>query len=231
MTTSKDRILIVDDDIKLLRLVSEYLESNGFHITTETQGDKAVDRILQEIPDLVILDLMLPGLDGLSVCQKVRTQYKHPILMLTAKGEEGDELVGLEIGADDYMAKPVSPQLLLARIKTLLRRSQRFESTRQHLTFGPVEIDCAKRTVHISSRPIDITTTEFELLWFLVKHAGEVVTRDQISHALRGHEWDGLERSIDLTVSRLRKKLGDDGRNPEWIHSIRSSGYMWTLSE
>jgi two-component system response regulator RstA len=226
---TQDRILLVEDDTKLARLVTEFLESNGYRVSTETHGDKAVERIIEEVPDLVILDLMLPGLDGLSVCERVRAQYKYPILMLTARGEETDELQGLEIGADDYIAKPVRPQLLLARIKTLLRRSRRFDSDQQRMTLGSVEIDAGRRAVTIDARPVDVTTTEFELLWFLARHAGEVVTRDQISHALRGHEWDGLDRSIDLAVSRLRKKLGDDGRNPERIRSIRSAGYMWAV--
>jgi two-component system, OmpR family, response regulator RstA len=226
---SQDRILLVEDDTKLSRLVTEFLEANGYRVSTETHGDKAVERIIEEVPDLVILDLMLPGLDGLSVCKRVRAQYKYPILMLTARGEETDELQGLEIGADDYIAKPVRPQLLLARIKTLLRRVRRFDSDQQRITLGTVEIDAGRRAVKIDARSIEVTTTEFELIWFLARHAGEVVTRDQISHALRGHEWDGLDRSIDLAVSRLRKKLGDDGRNPERIRSIRSAGYMWAV--
>ncbi len=231
MTVANDRILLIEDDTKLARLITEFLESHSFLVTSETRGDLAIDRILHEIPDLVILDLMLPGLDGLSVCKAVRSQYQHPILMLTARGDEADELIGLEVGADDYLAKPVRPQLLLARIRTLLRRSRRFDTTCQHITLGPVEIDAARRAVQISTRPIEVTTTEFELLWFLARHAGEVVTRDQISHALRGHEWDGLDRSIDLAISRLRKKLGDHGRNPELILSVRGIGYQWILEQ
>jgi two-component system response regulator RstA len=227
---SKSRILLVEDDSKLSRLVTEFLESNGFRVLTEARGDKAVERILQEVPDLVILDLMLPGLDGLSVCKKVRAHYKYPILMLTARGDEADEVTGLNLGADDYIAKPVRPQLLLARLRTLLRRSQRFGADQQQMMIGSVMIDAGSRTVQVDSQPVDLTTAEFELLWFLARHAGEVVTRDQISQALRGHEWDALDRSIDLTVSRLRKKLGDSGRSPLRIRSIRSAGYMWALS-
>lgn len=230
-TISTDRILLVEDDSKLSRLIAEFLDANGYRVVTESRGDKAVARILEEIPDLVILDLMLPGLDGLSVCRAVRARYKYPILMLTARGDEADELLGLEVGADDYMGKPVRPQLLLVRIKTLLRRCRRFESDTQRITVGAVEIDAGQRAVHVDGAPIEVTTTEFELLWFLARHAGDVVTRDQISHALRGHEWDGMDRSIDLTVSRLRKKLGDDARNPERIRSVRSAGYMWAVEK
>ena len=221
------RVLLIEDDLKLSRLVQEYLERNGFEVTIEARGDTAVNRIVQELPDLVILDIMLPGIDGLEVCRRVRSTYKHPILMLTARGDEADELLGLDLGADDYMAKPVKPALLLARIKTLLRRSRRYDSNEQQLQIGAMKIDAGRRNVQIDERPLDLTTAEFDMLWLLANHAGEILTRDQISHSLRGHEWDGTDRSIDLCVSRLRKKLGDDGRRPERIRSIRSTGYMW----
>jgi DNA-binding response OmpR family regulator len=221
------KILLVEDDARLARLVQEFLEKNGFNVSIEIHGDRAVERITKESPDLVILDIMLPGLDGFEVCKKVRPVYKSPILMLTARGEEADELVGLEIGADDYMAKPVKPQLLLARIKTLLRRTQRGEATMRQIKQGSLMIDSSRRTVSIENQHLDLTTAEFDLLWFLASHAGEVVTRDQISHSLRGHEWDGMDRSIDLSISRLRKKIGDDGRKPDKIRSVRGTGYMW----
>jgi DNA-binding response OmpR family regulator len=221
------RILLVEDDVKLSRLIKEFLERHDFNIDVEVRGDRAVDRITKEIPDLIILDIMLPGMDGFEVCKKVRSAYKNPILMLTARGEEADELVGLESGADDYMAKPVKPQLLLARIKMLLRRSQRYDGTSRRLTIGSMVIDSTRRSVLIDGQPMDLSTTEFDLLWFLITHAGEVVTRDQISHGLHGHEWDGLGRSIDLGISRLRRKLGDDGKKPEKIRSVRGTGYMW----
>jgi DNA-binding response OmpR family regulator len=221
------RVLLVEDDVKLSRLVKEFLQRRGFDVAIEERGDRAVDRIVQEVPDLVILDIMLPGIDGLEVCKRVRSKFKYPILMLTARGDEYDELLGLESGADDYLSKPVSPQLLLARIKTLLRRSRRFDNSDQHLHLGSITIDANRRTVHSEDKPLELTTAEFDLLWLLASHAGEILTRDQISHSLRGHEWDGSERSIDLSVSRLRKKLGDDGKNPERIRSIRGTGYLW----
>ncbi|MDD4052140.1 MAG: response regulator transcription factor [candidate division Zixibacteria bacterium] len=224
--TSTTRILLVEDDVKLSRLVTEFLERNDFDVAVEFRGDRAVDRIVQENPDLVILDIMLPGMDGFDICRRVRPQFRHPILILTARGDEADELVGLELGADDYMAKPVRPQLLLARIKTLLRRSQRYSSDTQQITVGAMEIDAAARSVQLDGQPVDLTSMEFDLLWLLANRPGEVVTRDQISHALQGREWDGLGRSIDLCISRLRRKLGDDGKKPEWIRSIRGTGYM-----
>lgn len=206
--------------------MTEFLERNDFDVAVEFRGDRAVDRIVQENPDLVILDIMLPGMDGFDICRRVRPQFRHPILILTARGDEADELVGLELGADDYMAKPVRPQLLLARIKTLLRRSQRYSSDTQQITVGAMEIDAAARSVQLDGQPVDLTSMEFDLLWLLANRPGEVVTRDQISHALQGREWDGLGRSIDLCISRLRRKLGDDGKKPEWIRSIRGTGYM-----
>jgi two-component system, OmpR family, response regulator RstA len=221
------RILLVEDDTKLARLVKEFLERSSFEVAIEERGDHAVNRIIQEGPDLVVLDVMLPGLDGFEVCRQVRGQYKHPILMLTARGEEADELAGLGVGADDYMAKPVRPQLLLARINTLLRRSQRFVAENQQIKAGSLMIDSSRRTATLGEAPLDLTTAEFDLLWLLAGRAGEIVTRDQISHALRGYEWDGQGRSIDLCVSRLRKKLGDAGRKPERIRSVRGTGYMW----
>ena len=223
------RVLLVEDDVKLSRLVQEFLQRHGFDVAVEGRGDRAIDRIMQEVPDLVILDIMLPGMDGLEVCRQVRPTYKYPILMLTARGDENDELLGLESGADDYLTKPVSPQLLLARIKTLLRRSRRFDNSDQHLELGDISIDANRRTVHSGDKLLELTTAEFDLLWLLASHAGETLTRDQISHSLLGHEWDGAGRSIDLSVSRLRKKLGDDGKNPERIRSIRGTGYLWVV--
>lgn len=221
------RILLVEDDTKLARLVQEFLMQHEFEVSIASRGDQAVDRIMCEIPDLVILDIMLPGMDGFEICRNVRPKYKNPIMMLTARGEETDELVGLESGADDYMAKPVKPKLLLARIRTLLRRTQRQHDASRQLHLGATIIDAVRRTVHIDNQPYDLTTAEFDLLWLLASRAGEIVTRDQISQTLHGHNWDGLDRSVDLNISRLRKKLGDDGRRPEKIRSIRGTGYMW----
>ncbi|HON25617.1 MAG TPA: response regulator transcription factor [Myxococcota bacterium] len=223
------RIFLVEDDLKLASLVKEFLEGAGFVVDIEPRGDQAVRCIMEENPDLVILDLMLPGLDGLSVCRQVRPKFQNPILMLTALGDEIDEVVGLEIGADDYLVKPVRPRLLLARVHSLLRRIET-AATREDdsmiLTVGPLILDGAKRTVSFHDQPIELTTTEFDLLWYFAKRAGQVVNREELYLDLRGIEWDGLDRSIDISVARLRKKLGDDGKHPQLIKSIRGAGYL-----
>ena len=233
------RLLIVEDDAELARLVADYLAGAGFEVDVEGRGDRAVSRILAERPDLVVLDLMLPGEDGLSVCRRVRPAYRGAILMLTAQGDEVDEVVGLEMGADDYMAKPVRPRLLLARIRSLLRRTERKTGTTSGgvepappvvpetgLRVGDLLVDPARREVELRGRPVALTTAEFDLLELLARHAGEVLTRPDIYRALRGIEYDGLDRSIDLRITRLRRKLGDDARQPTRIKSVRGVGYL-----
>jgi len=231
-----NRVLLVEDDVKLAGLVKDYLESGGdLSVEIEHRGDRAIERILGEVPDLVILDIMLPGADGLTVCREVRSRYGGPILMLTALGDEVDEIVGLEIGADDYMAKPASPRMLATRVKALLRRFERAKrstgrGTVNRLEIGPLAIDAALRSAWVEGAIIDLTTAEFDLLWFLVERSGQVVTREVLYNELRGIEWDGLDRSIDLRIARLRKKLGDDGKHAELIKSIRGTGYLLAVA-
>jgi two-component system response regulator RstA len=220
------RILLVEDDARLAHLTKGFLQGQGFEVEIEARGDVAIERIIKENPDLTILDIMLPGLDGLSVIRKIRLLYKHPILILTARGDESDELAGLELGADEYIAKPVKPQLLLARIKLLLKRSQGIEENSQQFKLGSLFLDIENRLVQINGRQIDLTTIEYDLLCLFARNAGEVLSRDQINKALHGYEWDGLNRSIDLGISRLRRKLGDNGKRPHRIRSVRSLGYM-----
>ena len=235
------RILIVEDDAKLAELVREFLEANGFEVQVEPRGDHAVARIIKDEPHLVVLDLMLPGLDGLSVCKEVRPAYGGAILMLTACGDEVDEVVGLEVGADDYMAKPVRPRLLLARINTLLRRVTSSAGaaddgpgaaapTPRRVQIGPLVVDPAVRAVSMEGRQVELTTAEFDLLYYLASHPGEVLTRERIYAELRGIEYDGLDRSMDLRIARLRKKLGDDGKQPRIIKSVRGAGYLLAVS-
>ena len=232
--SASPRILLVEDDPKLASLVQEYLQQSGLQVEVEPRGDRAPARILGDPrPDLVILDLMLPGLDGLSVCKAVRPEFRGAILMLTAKGDEVDEVVGLELGADDYLAKPVSPRLLLARVNTLLRRAapppsspSAGEESPEQVEVGPLSEDRARRVATLDGQSLDLTTAEFDLLWYLCRRAGEVLSRERIYSELRGIEYDGLDRSIDLRVARLRRKLGDDGKQPRLIKSIRGTGYL-----
>ncbi len=211
-------LLLVEDDAKLAGLVEEYLVKEGFSVRVESRGDAAIARILAEQPDLVILDVMLPGADGFEVCRRVRNAYRGGILMLTARGEEIDEVLGLELGADDYVAKPVRPRLLLTRIRTLLRRGRR-------PTTG-LAIDPGSRSVQLDGNEVELTSGEFDLLAYLANRRGQTVGREELYRSVLGMEFDGLDRSLDLRIARLRKKLDDDGKHPRWIKSVRGVGYL-----
>ena len=225
-------ILIVEDDQRLAELTRDYLQSNGLAVSIEADGAQAATRILKEQPDLVILDLMLPGEDGLSICRKVRAGYPGPILMLTARTDDMDQVLGLEMGADDYVCKPVRPRVLLARIRALLRRREGVEAERdegepRRLQFGPLAIDNAMREAWLGERGIELTSAEFDLLWLLAVNAGRILSREEIFTALRGIEYDGQDRSIDVRISRIRPKIGDDPMHPRLIKTVRSKGYLF----
>jgi len=233
----KTRILLVEDDDRLANLTAEYLRKNDFEVTIEGRGDTAESRILNDDPELVILDVMLPGKDGFEVCRAVREKYNGVILMLTARDEDLDQILGLELGADDYIAKPVPPRLLLARIKALLRRAPSAANQEEEnvnlddaaeLAFGSFRISQATRSAHLGKDVIDLTTAEFDLLWLLARHAGSILSRDDLLQQLRGIGFDGLDRSIDARISRLRRKLGDDPENPTRIKTVRSKGYLFS---
>jgi len=233
----KTRILLVEDDERLADLTAEYLRKNDFEVSIEARGDTAEQRITTDNPELVILDVMLPGKDGFEVCRAVRDKYHGVILMLTARDEDLDQILGLELGADDYLAKPVQPRLLLARIKALLRRApgtaaqndetQESDATAE-LSFGNFRISQATRNAYLGDETIDLTTAEFDLLWLLARHAGSILSRDDLLQQLRGIGFDGLDRSIDARISRLRRKLGDDPDNPTRIKTVRSKGYLFS---
>ena len=228
------RVLLVEDDVRLAALIQEYLQNQSIDVSIEHRGDLACQRILNETPDLVVLDLMLPGLDGLSVCRTVRPDYAGPILMLTARDEDIDQVVGLEIGADDYVTKPVQPRVLLARIRALLRRVPQAQpvanapatASNEH-SYGIFKISAAAREAWMSGKVVELTTNEFELLWLLASCPGEILTRDVILDSLRGIDYDGADRSVDLRISRLRKKLGDNTSHPTRIKTIRGKGYLF----
>lgn len=222
----KHSVMVIEDDTRLASLVSEYLEQHEFNVSVQHSGESALKNFSPAI-DLVILDLMMPGIDGLTVCRTLREQYDGAILMLTAKGSDIDQVVGLEIGADDYVVKPVEPRVLLARARALLRRKGRTPSAEKALCFGNLSVSKATQQVLLDDSPVPLTTQEFDLLWLLVSRAGEVLSRAEIYQSLRGLEYDGLDRTVDVCVSHLRKKLRDDGEQPSIIKTVWGKGYLF----
>ena len=235
-TADYHTILLVEDDQRLSDLMNEYLTKQGLLVEVEYRGDTAVQRILNLQPDLVVLDLMLPGLDGLEVCRQIRPAYEGPILMLTARDEDIDQIVGLELGADDYVIKPVQPRILLARIRTLLRRVQLpqvvtgssvTEQKSKGFNFDRLKINPSAREVTLDNQIVELSTQEYELLYLLASNAGEVLSRDQIFEAMSGIEYDGLDRSVDIRISRLRKLLEINSDKPSGIKTVRGQGYLF----
>ncbi len=232
---AQPRIMIVEDDERLASLSKDYLENNGMAVDVINDGGQAISKIVSDQPDLVVLDLMLPGADGLEVCREVRSDYQNPILMLTARTDDVDQVLGLEMGADDYVAKPVRPRVLLARIRALLRRQEQGGVTEgaaevedlDRLVFGELTIDNGAREVRLAGEAVDLTSAEYDLLWLLASNAGKILTREEIFERLRGIEYDGQDRSIDVRVSRIRPKVGDDPMNPKRIKTVRSKGYLF----
>ena len=222
-------ILVVEDDEVWARSLGLYLEKNGFQVEIEPRGDTAVAKILSSKPAAVVLDCSLPGKDGFEVCREVRTAYQGVIVMLTARGDDINQVLGLELGADDYIAKPAQPSVVLARLRAHLRRvGPALDATPDQLTFGRFRISYAARTVHLGETEISFTSAEFELLWLLASNAGTILSRDDIQSNMRGIEHDGVDRSIDMRISRLRKRLGDDAETPTRIKTIRSKGYLFS---
>ncbi|MBU6384725.1 MAG: response regulator transcription factor [Planctomycetes bacterium] len=220
-------VLLVEDDCELAEIVRDYLTENGFSVAVESRGDSAVDRILKEKPDLVVLDVNLPGLDGFDVCKTVRQQYQGGIVMLTARLEEIDEVLGLETGADDYLTKPVRPRVLLARLRTHLRKIPGAASeTEGCIQAGALSVYRSRRHVELRGVAIELTSAEFDLLAYLTERVGKIVSRVELFEALHNEVYDPQDRSIDLRVSRLRRKLGDNQSNPTRIKSVRGTGYL-----
>ena len=232
-TSTQQKILLVEDDERLANLVQEYMNQQGLQMLIEHNGITAVERIKSEPFDLLILDIMLPGMDGLEICRQVRPTYSGPIMMLTAKDEDIDQVVGLELGADDYVTKPVQPRVLLARIRALLRR-QHVDNNQNdsgldngQIIFGGLRVNANAQEVWLEDNEVECTTNEFKLLWLLASNGGKVLSRDDILESLRGIGYDGLDRSVDVRVSRLRKKLGDDASHPYRIKTIWGKGYLF----
>lgn len=222
-------ILLVEDNKKLADYIQTYLKGLGYTVSQEMRGDKAVYRILKDQPDIVILDILLPGLNGIQVCQSVRAHYRGMILMLTALGEDDDQISGLSCGADDYVVKPIDPEVLAARLDALKRR-QHTPAPPQQIIFGALRIDLVQHIVTLSGEPIELKPTEFELLAFLAENADKIVSRENIMQALRGMPYDGIDRTIDLRISYLRKKLGDNVDEPYRLKTVRAKGYILVSS-
>ena len=220
-----NRVLIIDDDERLAALLTEYLGRFNFEVTTAVHPEAGLRALRSGDPDIVILDVMLPEMDGFAVCRRIREFSRVPIVMLTARGEVTDRIVGLELGADDYLPKPFEPRELVARIQAVLRRGA--AGADEVLKAGALEVNWTSRSARLDGRELDLTGAEFELLGLLVRNRGRVLSRDRIMDETRGVDWDAYDRSIDVLVSRLRQKLGDDAKHPRFIRTIRGSGYRF----
>ena len=228
-----DRVLIVDDDVELTELVSEYLGGEGFEVEAVHDGNEGLKRALSGDHILAVLDIMLPGMNGLDVLRNLRKQSRIPVLILTARGDDVDRIVGLEIGADDYLPKPFNPRELMARVRAILRRSHGDQQAGagEKVAVGDVELDPASRVVRRSGDPVELTSVEFALLEALMRAAGQVVTREQLAQNVLGRRFMPYDRSIDVHVSKLRRKLGDQSADAERIKTIRGVGYVFTRPE
>ena len=219
-------ILIIDDDEKLNQLLKGFLSDFGFNTLSAVHPEEGLKKLKHKSPDLVILDVMLPAMDGFEVCKKIRQTSAIPIIMLTARGELMDKVVGLELGADDYLPKPFEPRELVARIHSVLRRAKKVDETRAQ-SFGRLEIDFSKQIVRLDGDIADLTTNEFTALALLAGNPGKVFNRDEILQELRGIDCDAFNRSVDITMSRLRQKLDDDPKTPTFIKTVWGTGYVF----
>ena len=230
-------IVVVEDDEKLSSLIKKYLEQQQFEVTIVSDGNQAVETILSLQPAVVVLDLMLPGKDGLTICREIRPLYAGNVLFLTASEDAMDHVAGIEMGADDFVVKPIQPRVLLARIRMLLRRSQvepnttaqppTAETEEKSLQFGNLILHRARRAVELNGETVPLTTSEFDLLWLLASHPEEVLSRNQLYQSLRGFDHDGLDRSMDTKIANLRKKLGDSASLSTRIITVRGKGYLF----
>jgi len=224
-------ILIIEDNESIVKVLQRGLMYEGYKVESALDGEKGLKLAKQNRPDLVILDLMLPGMDGVEVCKQLRTDSNLPILMLTAKDAIQDRVLGLDAGADDYMVKPFEPRELLARVKALLRRAAPDTADDEVLVFGRLEVDLGARQARLDGRPCDLTSHQFDLLTVLARHPGRVLSRDQIMDALKGHPLDAFDRSIDVHVSRIRAVIEDDPRAPRRVLTVRGTGYVFARKQ
>jgi DNA-binding response OmpR family regulator len=219
------KVLLIDDDTRLHELLASYLQQNGFTVAVATDGRRGLAALEAGAFDAVLLDVMMPGMDGIEVVKRIRAKSRIPVLMLTAKGDETDRVVGLELGADDYIAKPFSPRELLARLRAVLRRAQP-EIQAEQLIAGDIAIDVSGRIVLVSGKPTELTGIEFDILVALVRRAGRVVSRESLLEEAGRGDVSVSDRTVDVHISHLRQKLGDDPRSPKLIKTVRGVGYV-----
>ena len=221
------RVLVVDDNPKIVEVLSAYLTAEGFEVETAEDGDHALAAVAARVPDIALLDVMLPGIDGIELTRRLQQQYALPVILVTARSDEVDRLIGLEVGADDYISKPFSPREVVARVKAVLRRSERAAATTpgQRLFVGDLEIDAETRRVRLGDEVVDFTRTEFDILSALAAHPGRVFSRMQLMEAAQGDAFEGYERTIDAHVKNIRRKLGEDPRSPRYLHTVTGVGY------
>jgi two-component system response regulator RstA len=226
------QVLLVEDDERLAALTREYLERHDVVVSHAADGDQGLAEAGRHRYDVILLDVMLPGISGIDVCQRIRERSDVPIIMITARGEEADRVLGLEIGADDYVPKPFSPRELLARIRAAVRRARgRAGPAGKLVTVGDLGLDPGARTARLAGRPIALTAYEFALLYALAERAGRVLTREQLMDLAGGNAEESFDRSVDVHISRLRQKLGDDPRRPRRIKTVRGVGYLYMTGD
>lgn len=226
-----ERILLVEDDVRLADMLGEYLGQAGFSVTVAPLGAAALERLSGTPFDAMVLDLMLPDMDGLEVCRQVRARDDTPILMLTARGDAVDRIVGLELGADDYLPKPFEPRELLARLRAIMRRRSRNADSEGVLHFGRLDIDGDAREVRLDGKPCELTGYQFDLLAALAKHAGRVLSREALMDLVKGTELDSFDRSIDVHISRIRAAIEDNPKKPRRVITVRNAGYLFAKAQ
>ncbi len=225
------KVLVIDDDARLCDMLQTYLGSHGAEVTARLDAHSGLETLGRHDFDAVVLDVMLPDLDGFEVCRRIRASSEIPVLMLTARGEETDRVVGLELGADDYLPKPFSPRELLARLRAITRRNRPGPQTAELLRFGRLELDLSARQVRLDGEPRSLTSHQLEILAVLARSAGRVLSREQIMDAVRGEALEAFDRSIDVHISRIRAAIEDDPKRPQRIVTVRGVGYVFTRSQ
>ena len=218
-------VLVVDDNEKIVAVLTAYLEQEGFVVRTAADGPSALAEVERSVPDIALLDIMLPGIDGIELTKRFQREHGLPVILVTARSDEVDRLIGLEVGADDYVSKPFSPREVVARVKAVLRRAEGARGGADVVRVGELEIDAERRRVTVSGEPRELTRTEFDILATMAAHPGRVYSRLQLLEAATGDAYDGYERTIDAHVKNIRRKLGEDPRAPRYVHTVFGVGY------